>query len=177
MSRFRMTAIAALGAALALPAAAKPADPPACGLSDLSGVTVLDCTGFIPANLLSNSPAARAAAVQGLSDLGMSSADGSWIEKQDIALGSTISFATPLYGISYIGLHKGGAGEGGPGTALYRIDAGTSGLTTLDFERGGLSAVALYSTSVSLVPEPAAAMLLLAGLGVVAVSTRRRRQK
>lgn len=160
-------------AASVLPAAAKPAPPPVCGVGDLAGVVVLDCTGYVSGNLFNNKPANKETVVDMLGELGLSGQDGSWIEKLDSLSGSsTITFANPIYGLTYIGLHKGGAGEGGQGSALYKLDAGYTGVTTLTFNLHGLGNAALYATQP--VPEPGAAVLLLAGLAVIGLVVRRR---
>jgi len=169
------TALAAGLFALCATAQATPAAPVACSASDLSmTASFMACAGYSSGNLIAGSPDKMAEAAAALSSLGLSGADGSWIEKVEIASGSTISFATPLYGVSYIGIHRGGAGQGGQGTAFYKIDAGDLGLTTLTLQLGGLSNAAIYATAALPVPEPTPAAMLLAGLAGIAVLRRRR---
>jgi len=167
-------AMALMGLATATFAA--PSAPIACSASDLSmDATFLACSGYTSGNLIAGSPDKMAEAATALSGLGLSEADGSWIEKVEIASGSTITFSTPMYGISYIGIHRGGAGQGGQGTAFYKIDAGTLGLTTLTLQLGGLSNAAIYATALMPVPEPTPAALLVAGLAGIAAVRRHRR--
>jgi hypothetical protein len=166
----------ALAAAAALPAVAKPAPPPVCGVGDLAGVVVLDCTGYVTGNLFNQKPSNLETVADMLGGLGLAGQDGSWIEHLEHLSGSTIAFATPLYGVTYIGLHKGAAGEGGQGSALYKIDAGSAGITSLTFNLHGVANGALYATQPP-VPEPGAAILLLAGLGVIAMVVKRRSQR
>jgi hypothetical protein len=164
---------ALLAASSVVLAAPKPA--PACSFGDLSGVTVTGCAGFVSGNLVSGNADSQALAADLLGDLGLAGATGTWIEKVEGFLGDKIVFDTPLYGLTYIGLHRGGAGDGGQGTAFYVFDAGQNGTVELLFNRGGLSNAAVYSTGTTpAVPEPAAAALLLAGLAGLRLAARRR---
>ena len=169
-----LTAAGALLAASSLVAAA-PKPAPACSFGDLAGVVVTGCAGFVTGNLVSGRDESQAMAADLLGDLGLADATGAWIEKVENFSGDKIVFDTPLYGLTYIGLHRGGAGDGGQGTAFYVFDAGQTGPVELLFNRGGLSNAAVYSTGTTPpVPEPAAAALLLVGLAGLRLATRRR---
>lgn len=172
MKTSTLIALLSLLSASVLPAVAKPTPPSVCGAGDLSGVVVLDCTGYVSGNLFNAKPTNRQTVVDMLGDLGLAGQDGSWIEKLDALSGSpTFTFATPIYGLTYIGVHSGG-GNFGQGSALYKLDAGYTGLTTLNFNLSGLSSATLYSTLP--VPEPGAAVMMLAGLAVIGLVVRRR---
>jgi hypothetical protein len=165
-------AAAALGLFSAA-ALAGPGGPLACGAGDLKGLTVLGCAGSFEGNYLSNSPSDRQFADTQLASLGLAGTGGTWIEQvQGLGASEVVDFSTPLSGISYLAIHKGGAGQGGPSTTWYKVEAGPD-LDTFVAVTGASSA-ALYA--VSPVPEPGAAATLLAGLAAVAFVVRRRRR-
>ena len=98
--------------------------------------------------------------------------------------GSTIDFATALFGDTVISVHVGAAngqpnGVGYDGTAFYRFDAGNlpSGLNTIGFNVAGLSNARLYYTGTALpgVPEPATWAMMIGGIGVSGGALRRRK--
>ena len=166
-------ASATLAVVFATPAFAVPGPPPICGAGDLSGVTFISCAGYFTGNEISGNAADMALADGYLAGLGLSGTGGTWIEKIDGLNGSTtINFATPLSGITYFGIHKGGAGDGAQSTAFYKIDAGAS-LDVFTYNLGGSSNAALYMTTA--VPEPESLAMMLAGLvGIVGFVRRRR---
>lgn len=168
----KLLVLAACAASFSLPAAAASEPPPACAASDLSGVSVISCVGYVSGNLISSN-AGDLATVNGLlAGLGLSGTGGSWIEKLDGLNGSSvINFAAPLSGVTYLGIHRGGAGNSGQGTAFYKINAGAS-LDLVGYNLGGSSNAALYQTSA--VPESQAYALMLAGLVGIAGFVRRR---
>lgn len=106
-----------------------------------------------------------------------------WLEDLT-ASGSAVNFSTPLYGTTVVSFHVGAAkgasnGVGYQGTAFYVFDAGNlaSGLDQFTFNLAGLSNARLYSTGsyIPAVPEPATWAMLLAGVGLVGGTMRRRR--
>lgn len=158
-----------------------------CSFSDLSGVTVTDCSGFWNGNILSNSPGHVAEIQTALASLGVSNPTGAWLEKIDDNGGAlTVDFSTLLFGPTIVGIHFGGgarpAGGGskifatgtGGGTAFYLFDAGTTGLDSFGLNLTASSGVALFQT-VTAVPEPEIYAMLALGLGVLGWAARRKR--
>lgn len=157
----------------------------ACGLTDIS-VTASACVGWYERNLNGGSPAMIAASTEALRQLlGSASVTSplTWLEDLT-ASGSSVNFSTPLYGTTVVSFHVGAAkgasnGVGYQGTAFYVFDAGNSasGLDQFTFNLAGLSNARLYSTGsyIPAVPEPATWAMLLAGVGLVGGTMRRRR--
>jgi len=163
--------------------------PVVCSVNDIS-VAALACSGFYSGNLLSTS--GIAAQIAGLQAIGFTW-DGDFDalvaagQKFDGAGATTLNFATPLSGITVLGIHFGGGGAGGVGngTAFYKFDAGTT-LSALDLHYGGSSGIVLYSThhvtpppppppvDNGAVPEPASWAMMIAGFGMVGGALRRR---
>ena len=115
-------------------AALPPLVAPTCGAGDISGASFIDCAGYYKGNLISNSPGDKSDVNQILTSLGLPGTGGNWIEKIDQLNGATsINFNTPLNGITYIGIHRGGGGAGDSGTAFYKLDAGVG--ANLDVDR------------------------------------------
>lgn len=88
------------------------------------------------------------------------------------------NFVMPMNGLTYVGIHY-GRGQGpvnNPGgvTAFYKFDAGVN-LDQITFTNGSVSGVVLYSTGTPSVPEPASWAMLIAGMGIVGASMRRRK--
>ncbi|MCV2367830.1 PEP-CTERM sorting domain-containing protein [Roseateles oligotrophus] len=171
----------------ALPAQAAPAAAPvpACSFSDLTGVTVTACAGFVQGNLLQGGTGAAVSTeiAQQLGLLGLSNASSmSYIEKISSNGGNfPVNFGTLLIGDTVIGLHMGGGSDkfssnvAGGATAFYRFDAGTQGVNifTLNSYMSASSGVAVFQTA-SPVPEPETYAMLLAGLAAVAFVAKRR---
>jgi hypothetical protein len=183
----RLSSIPLAAAAIALLTTAAHANPPAvnlpaCSFSDLTGVSVDACAGFVAGNLLKgNTGDTVSPEIAGiLAGLGMANASSAtYIEKLPNLGGSTtVNFDTALSGVTIVGLHLGHSLPGTPGdsnaTALYRFDAGANlDLFGIDPKFNSSSGVALFTTSP--VPEPETYALLLAGLGALGFLARRRR--
>lgn len=152
------------------------------------GLTVLDCSGFYFGNLNNNAdfPDVKTLleGTDGAGPLGEfpNIAIGTSIIDQVDTSAGPVSFrdglnqTITLLGKTVVGVHW-----GGNDTAFYLLDI-TSPTTSigvalynpkLGTEQGGLSNVALYSTTP--VPEPETYALMLFGLTVVGVAARRRK--
>jgi len=149
-----------------------------CSFSDLVGVTVSKCAGFLGGNLIDSSPSDLATVRSILKNtFGVSLINETWLEKIDGLNGAqTIDFTTPLSGDTIVALHFGN-GRGGPGngTAFYEFNAGSSLDSFRTIFRTSSNA-AIYRTT-SAVPEPATFALLLAGLGLMGGLARYRRPR
>lgn len=97
----------------------------------------------------------------------------------------TFHFSQTLYGDTVIGIHYGvikvttdaGTTNYNHQTAFYRFNAGTTGVTDIINHIDSISNATLYRTGISApVPEPETYAMLLAGLGMVGLIARRRKQ-
>lgn len=183
MMKFKssLTALAiAAGALASAPASAAITPANTCSFSDVSGagITVTDCSGYYVGNLnnAANFPDVKTLLQTEFSGIALGSGI---VEQANVSSGSGFNFAESVHGDTVIGVHWGG-GKGGGDTSFYRmtIGAGFTGFDIVDTNpnrgKGGISNVALYSTTP--VPEPSTYALALAGLGVVALVARRRRK-
>ncbi|WP_136163168.1 PEPxxWA-CTERM sorting domain-containing protein [Sphingomonas flavalba] len=181
---------------LSSPASALTLGATNCALSDigsaLAGTEAIACRGWYDNNNLNgNSEAKRKDSAAALNALFNTTTFDwqtlSWIDEFDVG-GNVINFATPLFGQTVLAIHVGAAkgepnGVGYTSTAFFIFDAGNlpGGLTSLDFNRAGLSNVRVYSTGTytpptNAVPEPATWAMLIAGFGLAGVAARRRRR-
>jgi len=103
----------------------------------------------------------------------------------DLKGATTFDFGKTLYGDTVIGVHYGvikvGSGKDATNyndvTAFYRLDAGTEGLLKIINNIDSISNATLYRSGVMApVPEPETYAMLLAGLGMVGLIARRRKQ-
>jgi hypothetical protein len=100
--------------------------------------------------------------------------------------GNTINFAQQLYGDTIVGIHYGNVTDVAGNklnnvTAFYRFDAGhAAGVDSFTTAFSSLSNATLYSTgkaTVTAVPEAETYAMMLAGLGLMGLVARRRKQK
>jgi len=98
--------------------------------------------------------------------------------------GTTITFNHTMIGETIIGIHSGGvdlvdSSKKGSGTAFYLFDAGTTGITSVSFNNiKGISNATLLGTNLpaSAVPETETYAMMLAGIGMLGLVARRRKQ-
>ncbi|MDQ8163888.1 MAG: PEP-CTERM sorting domain-containing protein [Gemmatimonadota bacterium] len=154
-----------------------------CLLSDgIFQQNALACYGFFAgnSNIGDAGNAVTGDAATAIDILMGSSAGVTILEKANWA--GTSPFATPLYGITIIGMHWGNYADAevAPLTyknvsAFYKFDFGSTGTTNFPLTRlQGISNYAIYSTGTQ-VPEPASFALVAAGvLGLSGVARRRK---
>ena len=143
------------------------------------------CIGFIDGNLNGNKPSLAEInlnlAVWGVN---LTSAVPSTSMLSGLK-GTTINFSQQLYGDTIVGMHFGNV-EDAAGTksnnvtAFYRFDAGNGmGLDSFTTKFSSLSNATLYSTGTAVTPVPEAETyaMMIAGLGLMGVVARRRKQK
>ena len=183
MNRTTLSILAA-GAALAAFAAPAQAAVPACSVNDLSPAAVA-CTGFFSGQWLGGSPGDLSFQESQLLALGLNidlnPIFGTLTNLSGLSGVHSVATSLMLYGDTWIGMHFGN-GSGGPGnaTAFYKLNAGTGmNLNTLSWTYNASSDLIVYKTGapvvVTPVPEPASWAMLIAGLGVVGFSMRRRK--
>jgi hypothetical protein len=166
-----------------------------CSAGNLS-IAAIQCSGFVGGNVLSNSGAGLDAQAAALTALGLSWDRGfSTLLKFDGSGSKTLDFGEALYGETIFGIHfgaaNGGTSVGGNGgTAFYKFDAGTTGITSIYTIFDGSSGVVLYKTGLApapedesgtgptdgagAVPEPASWAMMLIGFGGLGTMLRRR---
>jgi hypothetical protein len=152
-----------------------PPSPPACTTSDFTGATIQACEGYFGGNILNS--ANKATQITELGELGFTW-DGSTILQSFSGLGGlNPTFSPHLFGISYLGIHYGNGGGSPDGTAFFRIDAGSGGISTLTLNPPfpATSNLLVYGTGSGGVPEPATWGLMLVGFGGMGALLRRRR--
>ena len=174
--RFILSAAIAMSTlSLAVPAsAAQPVLSPCNSVADINPDAV-SCHAFSN-NLVSGTALTDSAALNYAASVGYSG-DGTFAEVlQGLSGQSVIDFLNPLKGINYILIHYGAAGAGAEGTSLYKVDGGSTGISSFTFVRGGLSNAALLGPVGGAVPEPATWALMLFGFGGMGVALRRGRR-
>ncbi len=142
------------------------------------------CTGYFLGNLIND--ANITAQHDALLSLGFDWDNNFAAAEKILGTGgaSSVNFATPLSGITYIGLHFGGGGlaDLNNGTAFFKFDAG-SFTDLIQLTRSASSNAILYSTGtigleeVAPVPEPATWIMLIAGFALVGASLRRKQKQ
>ena len=153
-----------------------------CDGSDIN-VPGAICIGFIDGNLNGTGPSLAEInlnlAVWGVN---LTSAVPS-TSMLTVLTGTTINFSQQLYGDTIVGMHFGNVKDAfgtksNNVTAFYRFDAG-AGLDSFTTKFESLSNATLYSTGTAVAPVPEAETyaMMLAGLGLMSVVARRRKQK
>jgi hypothetical protein len=179
--------LSALAATIALGALSAPAsaavvpvpDPSTCSLAAVSGA--IDCVGYYSGNIFSSSADNKGTQLLALQDLGFVGtpdwtaiyAANSGYKVSPLNGASSVSFAAAplLFGTTYFGIHW-----GGNQSAVYKLnfEAPTSMVSFLGQNPGGSSNAVLFSTQAP-VPEAATWAMMIAGMGVVGASMRRRK--
>ncbi|MRW93916.1 PEP-CTERM sorting domain-containing protein [Duganella sp. FT80W] len=167
----RVSVVSAAFAFCVSPAFAAAKITPSCTVIGPTSVVVEDCTGFFDGNLINHSPADDAAQAASVLALGGGVWNEVWVEKKNFSNTSTITFDTKMVGETIIGFHMGGGKDYNQSTAFYRFDAG-AGLYSITTNAVGLSDAAIYMTTP--VPEPETYAMLVMGLGLLAITRRRK---
>ena len=136
--------------------------------------TAVACSA-VDGNVLSNSPTDRALQVSALNNLGYAFNSSTFNSLEKIAVsGTSVNFATPLNGVTIVGIHFGNGSAIGNTTAFYKFNAGTN-LDSFTLNLTSSSGAVLYSTqAVTSVPEPATWALMIGGFGLAGGMLRRR---
>jgi hypothetical protein len=149
-----------------------------CGSITFTGITELACAGGWSDNLIKGS--LQEPAVTGLANLGGFTGSSAYIEKittgAGIVQGShVINFSHLLTGISYVAIHYGNGSGIGNATSVFKFDAG-AGVDSFTISINGLSNAAIMQLGTApAVPEPATWAMMVAGIGLVGASMRRRK--
>jgi hypothetical protein len=150
------------------------------GAISVSGGSVTACIGYYSKNLLNSANITtqeNALSQIGLNiDVASSLFDpGSPWKTETLSGTGTISFAgaASMVGDVFIGVHYGN-GSGYNGTAFYKIHSDTP-FSAITIDRAAFSDAVLFSTGTPAVPEPASWALMIAGIGAVGFSMRRRK--
>lgn len=156
----------------------------ACDGADIS-VAGASCKGFFAGNLNGNKPSLPAInEVLAIWGVNLTSAVPASAMLSGLT-GTTINFTQQLYGDTIVGMHFGTISNAGGTvqnvTAFYRFDAGAgAGLDQFMTRFDSLSNATLYMTGtapVSSVPEPGTYAMMVAGLGLMGLVARRRKQQ
>jgi hypothetical protein len=158
-----------------------PATTPSCADTDVSP-TASACAGFVAGNQTGGSPAMVLIQQNELASLGFTwdgstYAAGGADNQGSLGGATTVNFAVPLDGVTFIGIHFGkgsnpGFNEGGD-TAWYKFDfAGPT--SSINLNLNSSSGIVVYSTSP--VPEPATWGTMLLGFGALGAMMRRSRR-
>lgn len=175
--------LSALALSVAAAAFASPGQAATCVLADVQYATA--CAGYVDGNIFSTSNNSQVQSL--LSELGYGSLltntqlsalwsdTGSKLSNLNGATSIAFGDAPSMVGTILVGIHWGG--QGGGQSAIYKLlipNAVTS--ITIDGENpGGSSNAALFLNGTPSVPEPASWAMLIAGMGIVGASMRRRR--
>lgn len=162
-----------------------PAATNSCAGASIS-VAGASCIGFISGNLNGNKPSLTEINNNlGVWGVHLTDAVASTSMLSGLT-GNTINFSQQLYGDTIISIHYGNVtdvlgNKQNNVTAFYRFDAGHgAGVDSFTTAFNSLSNATLYSTekaSVTAVPEAETYAMMLAGLGMMGVVARRRKQK
>lgn len=151
---------------------------------DIVGITAGNqtCAGYFAGQLLSGNAGDVTDQKAALASLGFDTTGftfNSFPKLSDLSGLKTINFGTPLSGIVYLGIHYGGGQPAPvPGqdvTAFYKINLGASVVNSIQLQFGATSDAVLYAGATTAVPEAATWAMMIAGLGVVGASMRRRK--
>ena len=156
-----------------------------CAASSIS-VAGASCIGFVSGNLNGNKPSLDEIN-QNLATWGVHlTAPVASTSMLSTLTGNTVNFTQQLYGDTIVSIHYGNVTDVlgnklNNVTAFYRFDAGHgAGVDSFTTANGALSNATLYSTGtarVTAVPEAETYAMMLAGLGLMGVVARRRKQK
>jgi hypothetical protein len=161
-----------------------PAPSTSCAGASIS-VAGASCIGFISGNLNGNKPSLTEINNNlGVWGVHLTDAVASTSMLSGLT-GNTINFAQQLYGDTIVSIHYGNVTDVlghklNNVTAFYRFDAGQgAGVDSFTTAFSSLSNATLYSTgtAVTAVPEAETYAMMIAGLGLMGLVARRRKQK
>jgi hypothetical protein len=161
-----------------------PAASTSCAGASIS-VSGASCIGFISGNLNGNKPSLTEINDNlGVWGVHLTQAVASTSMLSGLT-GNTINFAQQLYGDTIISIHYGNVTDVlghklNNVTAFYRFDAGQgAGVDSFTTAFNSLSNATLYSTGTAVAPVPEAETyaMMIAGLGLIGLIARRRKQK
>lgn len=170
-------------AAAALAVYSAPSQAAVCALVDVQYSVA--CAGYVDGNIFSTANNSQVQSL--LNDLGYGSLltnaqltaiwgdTGSKLSNLNGATSIAFGDAPSMVGTVLVGIHWGG--QGGGQSAIYKLSIPNSVTSiTIDGQNpGGSSNAALFLNGTPSVPEPASWAMLIAGLGIVGASMRRRK--